>query len=163
MDRKVLDPIWGNREMTHVICQIEDSDGNNVTASVTNTKEGEPNNPDWDLIMDQHSVEDITANSEKHRGNFRPGMDNEETPEARHQREAEQKKKNMNDELFEAKLAAFEIEEIKLSKNRTLKSRIRKAKSLIELNAFASAIIMESVNAPAKKKPAKKKPAAKAK
>ena len=46
------------------------------------------------------------------------------------------------DALFQAKLDAFEIDTIKNSKNRELKSRIRKAKTLIEVTAFASALIM---------------------
>ena len=41
----------------------------------------------------------------------------------------------------QAKLDAFEIDIIKNSKNRKLKSRIRKAKTLIEVTAFASALI----------------------
>jgi len=159
MDKKVLNPIWGNKEMTHVICQIEDNNGNNVTASVTNTDEGEINNPDWDMIMDQHTVEAITENSEKHRGQRGPGMPDTMSPDQKHQVDAEQRKKQLNDVLFESKLQAFEIEEVKLSKNRALKSRIRKAKSVVEMNAFVSVIIMESLSAPAKKKPTKKKSA----
>ena len=45
------------------------------------------------------------------------------------------------DALFQAKLDTFEIDIIKNSKNRQLKSRIRKAKTLIEVTAFASALI----------------------
>jgi hypothetical protein len=45
------------------------------------------------------------------------------------------------DALFQAKLDAFEIDIIKNSKNRELKSRIRKAKTLIEVTVFASALI----------------------
>ena len=45
------------------------------------------------------------------------------------------------DALFQAKLDAFDIDMIKNSKNRELKSKIRKAKTLIEVTAFASALI----------------------
>ena len=47
-----------------------------------------------------------------------------------------------SDTLFDAKLEAFEIEIIKISKNREFKSRIRKAKSIMEVTALTAALIM---------------------
>ena len=53
---------------------------------------------------------------------------------------------NMSSEdLFKLKLQAFEIEEVKGSKNRALKARVRKADSFMEVMAFTSAIIMDSL------------------
>ena len=48
--------------------------------------------------------------------------------------------------LFSAKLEAFEIEEIKNSKNRKLKSRIRKAKNIMEVTAFTAALLISENN-----------------
>jgi type I restriction enzyme R subunit len=45
--------------------------------------------------------------------------------------------------LFNSKLACFEILEIKNSKNRKLRSKIRKAKNEIELMAYTSLLVME--------------------
>ena len=45
------------------------------------------------------------------------------------------------DELFQAKLEAFEIEEIKMSQNRDLKSKIRKSKNMMEVTAYSAALI----------------------
>ena len=47
-----------------------------------------------------------------------------------------------SDALFDAKLEAFEIADIKNSKNRTFKSRIRKSKSIMEVTALTAALII---------------------
>ena len=48
--------------------------------------------------------------------------------------------------LFEAKIQAFEIDTIKNSTNRVLKSKLRKAQNLIEVNVYSMMIIMEDIN-----------------
>jgi len=48
--------------------------------------------------------------------------------------------------LFEMKLEAFEIETIKNSKNKELKKCIRKAKTLIEVQAYSTMILQEEFN-----------------
>ena len=53
---------------------------------------------------------------------------------------------NMSSEdLFKLKLQAFEIEEVKNSKNRELKARVRKSESFMGVMAFTSAIIMDTL------------------
>ena len=47
--------------------------------------------------------------------------------------------------LFEYKLETFEIDEIKLSKNRLLKSRLRRSKSIPEVNLYAMMIVKEAI------------------
>lgn len=47
--------------------------------------------------------------------------------------------------LFEAKLKAFEIDEIQKSENKLLRSKIRKSSNLIELNAWVTALLLESL------------------
>lgn len=47
--------------------------------------------------------------------------------------------------LFEYKLETFEIDEIKLSKNRVLKSRLRRSKSIPEVNLYAMMIVKEAI------------------
>ena len=42
-------------------------------------------------------------------------------------------------------ITAFEIDEIKNSKNRELKSRLRKSKNVIEMQIFAQMIIKEEL------------------
>lgn len=63
------------------------------------------------------------------------------------QRQAEKIRAHALEMLFEAKLKAFEVEDVKNCTNRVLKSKLRKAKNLIEVNAYATIIIMEQMNA----------------
>jgi hypothetical protein len=48
--------------------------------------------------------------------------------------------------LFDAKLKAFEIDEVQLSANKLLRSKIRKSTNIIELNAWVTAILLESLS-----------------
>ena len=50
-----------------------------------------------------------------------------------------------SDVLYEAKLEAFEIPEIKNSKNRKLKSLIRKSKTLGEIQAYTAVLVMKEM------------------
>ena len=54
------------------------------------------------------------------------------------------------DSLFKIKLQVFEIEEVKESKNRTAKAKIRKAKTFMETLAHTVALILDSQNAATK-------------
>ena len=54
----------------------------------------------------------------------------------------EQRKKTAELEmLFNMKLQAFEIEEIKNAKDRDLRAKLRRAKNIVELNALAAIVI----------------------
>ena len=48
-------------------------------------------------------------------------------------------------DLFEAKLEAFEIDEVQRSENKLFRSKIRKSKNMIELNAWVTAILLENL------------------
>ena len=50
------------------------------------------------------------------------------------------------EDLFKLKLQAFEIDEVKNSKNRDLKAKIRKANTFLEVLAFTSALINSELN-----------------
>ena len=49
------------------------------------------------------------------------------------------------EQLFNYKLETFEVEDIKESKNRILKSRLRRAKSIPEVNLYAIMIIQDKL------------------
>ena len=58
----------------------------------------------------------------------------------------EQKKKTAElEHLFKLKLKAFEIDEIKNSKDRTLRSKIRRAKSEVEMNALTTILMAKEM------------------
>ena len=62
-------------------------------------------------------------------------------------RQAEQLNSKKLEALFEYKLETFEIPDIKESKNRALKSKLRRAKSIPEVNLYAILIVQEALNA----------------
>ena len=57
-----------------------------------------------------------------------------------------QKKAQQLEKLFNHKLEVFEIEEIKKSKNRKLKAKIRRSKSIPEVNIYAMLIMKEKLD-----------------
>ena len=132
MKRTIKNPYWGNNEKTQVMCEFHFENGPIQTAAVSQTKEG---NPDWQEIFTKFTPEEIDILTEGALAEAR------EEHEKRKQMERDDIERMKVDALFQAKLDAFEIDIIKNSKNRKLKSRIRKAKTLIEVTAFASALI----------------------
>ena len=132
MKRTIKNPYWGNDEKTQVMCEFHYENGPIQTAAVTQTKNG---NPDWKEIFNNFTPEQIDKLTEGALAEAR------EEHEKRKQMERDDIERMKVDALFQAKLDAFEIDTIKNSKNRALKSRIRKAKTLIEVIAFSSALI----------------------
>ena len=61
------------------------------------------------------------------------------------QKKLEQERSKKLEKLFEYKLETFEIPEIKESKNRLLKSKLRRSKSIPEVNLYAMMIVKESL------------------
>lgn len=136
-EREILDPYWSSNLKNQIICKFKYADGGIATASVSQTDEG---NPDWDEIVANFTTEQIDDNTakrvEKHR-------------EVQLTREMEEQRRvdNMRREaLFIAKSDAFEIELVRNSTNTQLKSRLRKATSIIEVTVLASLIAAETYN-----------------
>lgn len=50
------------------------------------------------------------------------------------------------DDLFQAKIQAFDIEAIRKTTNKKLRSKLRRSKNVIELNAYVTMILMESLD-----------------
>ncbi len=132
LPRKIEDPYWGNQNKTQVICKFNYIGGPIVTAAVSDTKEG---NPDWQEIMSKWTISEIDKLTEAELK-----KDNEERQKHR-ENEKDMQARMKTDELFQAKLEAFEIEEIKMSQNRDLKSKIRKSKNMMEVTAYSAALI----------------------
>ena len=62
------------------------------------------------------------------------------------EKQLEQERAKKLEKLFEYKLETFEIPEIKDSKNRALKSKLRRAKSVPEVNLYAMMLIQEIID-----------------
>jgi len=64
-------------------------------------------------------------------------------------RDEEHLKARKLEKLFNYKMEAFEVEEIKLSKNRKLKAKLRRAKSRIEVDLYSIMILQDQLEAAA--------------
>ena len=136
---------WNTNDKTSVsaIAESQDKDGK-VTRQVLVVNKTTPDgneNPDFVNLLEQVTVETIDANTAN-----RAEMKAQEAA-MQQQRQEEKIRAMALEQLFEAKLKAFEIDAVKNCTNRVLKSRLRKAKNQIELAAIASIIIMEEMNA----------------
>jgi hypothetical protein len=134
-------PAWDNESKTRMIAMMvttdEDGKESRSTATINKFDDKKKINPDWDEIITIHGLKGIDKNTDN-RMAFRRQKQNKE----RRADEEREKAKEL-ERLFNSKLACFEITEIKNSKNRKLRSKIRKAKNEIELIAYTSLLVME--------------------
>jgi hypothetical protein len=143
-NRKWLEnSFWHNeeKEVAEAILVITDSEGRDITQVLTVRKfdtEGETN-PDWVELMDQVGEEKIDENTEERRKRKAEEREVEEQ-----ERKANQKARDL-EELFDAKIKILEIDEIKNTENKTLKSKLRRSKSILEMNTYAQLIMMEAL------------------
>jgi|TARA_B110000858_G_C17624948_1_gene390780 hypothetical protein len=135
-NRTIKYPIWENEEKTKVKCQFHYESGEMMEASVMDTESG---NPDWAEIMETFGVEGVDASHEKYLA------DREKQREMHEAQKKEQIETENASVLFTAKLEAFEIAEVKNSKDRTMKSRIRKAASIMEVSALTAVLLMREI------------------
>lgn len=147
-NRIIENPYWSSKEKQHVIAEFfYPETGKRVTASIMN----DGTNRDFDELMKKFSIEQIDANTQKRID------DRNERIKHNIERQKVDKTRMQQEQLFAAKLDAFEIDLIKSSKNRELKSKIRKAKNIMEVTAYTvmllqqeeanTAIVKEAVSA----------------
>jgi len=134
--KQYKDPYWSNRENRHLIVTIVQPNGKEQIASI-HDKEG--TNPDMKAVLEQYTEEQIDDNTnqalERRNNNIKKSAERRESQKARAKQEA----------LFNAKLEAFEIDSIKNSKNTQLKRLIRKSKSIMEVQAYTTILLMKDL------------------
>lgn len=132
--KKYKNPYWSNRENRHLIVTIVQPNGKEQIASI-HDKEG--TNPDMKAVLAEYTEEQIDEFTnkalERRNQNIKRTAERRESQRARAKQEA----------LFAAKLQAFEVDVIKNSKNTELKRMIRKSKSILEAQAYATILIMK--------------------
>lgn len=136
MKREIKHPYWSKDDKTQIVCQFHYEDGTVLEAAVMDTAEG---NPDWKEIFETFTVEEIDETTNRMK---------EEREQQAQKFEFEEKEKlerMKTDALFSAKLEAFEISLIRESKDRKLKSKIRKAQSLMEIQAYTTILLMREL------------------
>ena len=129
------------KQMLNCILEMEDDVGR-VTRQVMKLRKTDDegnDNPDFIEVVDQLGEELITTNTNER--NVRKKREAEEVK----QRQLEHAKARKLEQLFNYKLEAFEIDDIKNSKNRQLKSKLRRAKNRVEVDLYAIMIVMEEM------------------
>jgi|TARA_R110002153_G_scaffold79705_2_gene203277 hypothetical protein len=91
--------------------------------------------PQFREVIDTFGIDKINANTDE-----RVERKEQEEREKRAVHEARKKSAEL-EMLFNMKLQAFEIEEIKNAKDRNLRAKLRRAKNVVELNALAAIVI----------------------
>jgi hypothetical protein len=134
--KKYLNPYWSNKDNRHLIVTIEQPNGQHSLASIMDPDD---TNPDMKAVLEQYTEEEIDANTQE-------GLDrrNENIKQQMERRESQQVRAKQ-ETLFNCKLEAFEVEAIKNSKNTELKRMIRKAKSIMEVQAYATILLMKEL------------------
>jgi len=144
MKKEWKHPFWENYQKDRITAKmvINHTDGktSSSTATVSKyTRDGKLTE-DYEAIIAQNGVEKIDRNTKEREDRHRQRADNDK----RKRKERDQAHKL--EHLFNAKLEVFEIESIKNSSNRKLKSRIRKARNIFEMQAFLTMLIQEEYN-----------------
>jgi len=142
--RKWLDnAFWENdeKDILNCILEIQDDAGriNRQVMKLRKTDDKGNENLDFFEVLNDLTDELITQNTKDRK------VRKEAEAEEKKQREIEHAKARKLEKLFEYKLEAFEVEEIKSSKNRQLKSKLRRAKSKVEVDLYAMMILMEEL------------------
>ena len=130
------------QDKIRTILKTTDDEGRVITQQLSVDKYAPDGseNIDFKEIISVITAQIITLNT-----NLRNEKKSAERAEAE-QRRLEQEKARELQRLFEAKIQAFEIDSIKNSTNRILKSKLRKAANLIEVNIYSMMIVMEELN-----------------
>tara|TARA_R110001632_G_scaffold2310_3_gene10164 strand:- start:519 stop:965 length:447 start_codon:yes stop_codon:yes gene_type:complete len=135
---KFKNPYYSNRETNQITADM--LLGEDYSRVVINppTEEG-LRNADYDEIIETFGKDTIEARTVElediHHKNKEFAKEIEDAKKDRGKQEM----------LFNAKMEAFEIELIKNSENKELKKLLRKATTLIEIQAFSTIIIQESL------------------
>tara|TARA_B100000902_G_scaffold49795_1_gene56564 strand:+ start:178 stop:762 length:585 start_codon:yes stop_codon:yes gene_type:complete len=128
------DPYWSNKDAKHMIVTLEYEDGRKSTASIQD-KDG--TNPDYQAILEEFGEEVLDANTEE--GVRR----RDEQVKKRLQRKETEAVRAKQEQLFGAKLQAFEIDKVKHSSNVELKRLIRKAKTPLEVTSYTTILLLD--------------------
>ena len=134
--KKYLFPYWSNKETRHLVVTIQKPDGKTNIASIMDP---DGTNPDMKAVLEQYTEEEIDANTQegldRRNNKIKQQMERRESQQARAKQEM----------LFNCKLEAFEIDGIKNSKNTEMKRLIRKSKSVMEVQAYATMLLMKEL------------------
>jgi len=145
MARKARNAFYSNNEKTQIECEFILDDGT-VSRAVVNkssTAENGSENPDWKWVHEQCGEDNINKKTEEVINSHRAKQADDE---AKREREA-------GEMLFNMKLKAFEIDEIRASKNTKMKAKIRRADDPAKVNIYAAALVAMELSKPEEVEP----------
>ena len=144
MKKEWKHPFWETaaKDRLTVRLNITHDDGSFSTTVARVSKYDDSGNltSDYQEVLEQNTMAAIDKFTEDRLERHR------QEREANIKKQEERNEAKRLEELFNYKLQTFEIPEIKESTNRKLKSKIRKAKNVIEMNAYATILLMEIMN-----------------
>ena len=150
VSKKYSDPIWRGSDKKAVLVTIitETEDGNILVQDASVSKD--ESNPDWQAIVKEYEETGIDNNTKAVVALNKENIIAKTA--AQKEERASSLERGKQEKLFETKLAIFEIENIKNSKDRKIKSLIRKAPTEIEAMAYATALLLNVINETTKQK-----------
>ena len=150
VSKKYSDPIWRGSDKKAVLVTIitETEDGNILVQDASVSKD--ESNPDWQAIVKEYEETGIDNNTKAVVALNKENIIAKTA--AQKEERASSLERGKQEKLFETKLAIFEIENIKNSKDRKIKSLIRKAPTEIEAMAYATALLLNVINETPKQK-----------
>lgn len=144
MKRTIVNPHWTNNARTILAVEFHYDDGRIVNAVISNADTSNPDLAEIKSNFTEKQLEDNTQVAIK--------KSNDTLAKKKQEEEALAQRK-FNEDLFAAKLKIFEIEMVKNSTNKKLKSQIRKSKSETEAMAWAAALLLSDFNASLQEEP----------
>lgn len=144
MKKEWKSPFWDNAAKDRITVRLnithDDGSFSTTVAKVSKYDENGKITKDYKEILEQNKIEAIDKFTEDRLERHR------QERESRVKQEKEKNEAKRLEDLFNLKLQTFEIPEIKESANRKLKAKIRKAKNLVEMNAYATILLMENIS-----------------
>ena len=137
---KYKNPVWQDRDRPHLVCEMLQTDGNySVCHIVAGPEEEGVVNEDYEAIMSTIGLEQVEENTRQ----------NEAAKELHHQKMQEENELKLTrakqEVVFNMKLEAFEIDAIRNSEDKDMKKLIRKAKTPLEVSAYATILIQREL------------------
>ena len=132
----IKDAFWETPSKELLNCISEHKEGFKDVRQVHKLKRGDPL---FDECVEALTEKHINVNTDRR-------VDKKfKEQEQKRQLELNRRKAQKLEQLFNYKLETFEVEDIKESRNRILKSKLRRSKSIPEVNLYAMMILQDKL------------------
>lgn len=140
MKREILFPIWDNDNRTAIRCKFNYPEKGIENTVVVNRGTLGNESEDWKAIMAAFSKKKIDENTKEYE------EERQKRVELQDQRDRVKHEANKTRALFEMKAEAFKIPEVKNSKDKELRKRLRKSTNILEIQAITAVLMMRGLD-----------------